>query len=76
MVIGFLNLVSVVAKEKSIKGQGIKSKKLFITNFKLHRNFLCNSHWFTLLHFVIDDPVDSAYCIPYRMENPAAAAAA
>ena len=45
-----------------------------ITNVRIRQKILL--YWFTLLHFVIDDPVDSAYCIPYRMENPAAAAAA
>ena len=44
-----------------------------ITNVRIRQKILL--YWFTLLHFVIDDPVDSAYCIPYRMENPAAAAA-
>ena len=45
-----------------------------ITNVRIHRNLL--KYWFTLLHFVMDDPVDSAYCIPYCMENLGAAAAA
>ena len=42
-----------------------------ITNVRIHQTLL--KYWFNLLYFVMDDPVDSAYCIPYRMENPAAA---
>ena len=41
------------------------------TNVRNHQNLL--KCWFTLSYFVMDDPVGSAYCILYRMENPAAA---
>ena len=52
--------------------QSDHSGSRIVKNVINHKNLL--KYWFTLLHFVMDDPVDSAYCIPYRMENPAAAA--
>ena len=44
---------------------GMFLKSVAITDFKIHPNlFKC---WFTLLHFVMDDPVCGALAVQGRM---------